>query len=353
MSRFLSDAYASLVPYEPGEQPKKQTFIKLNTNESPFPPSQKAIEEGEKELRRLFLYPDPECTALREKIAENLGCFIRKEEILAGNGSDEILFLAFNAFKDRGFVFPDITYGFYPVYARVAGASYREIPLLPDFSVDFKRLREAKENVVLANPNAPTGIFAPLTEVEALLSERSDRLVIIDEAYVDFGGESAVSLIGKYDNLLVTRTFSKSRSLAGARLGFAVGNKELIRDLNLLKYSVNPYNVNRVTAAMGWGALADESYTKKNCAAIVKNREKLASEIAEMGYFSLPSKANFLFVRHEKASGESLYRALRNEGILVRYFDKERLRPFVRITIGDEDATAELIAALRRIREEL
>ncbi|MCR4726369.1 MAG: histidinol-phosphate transaminase [Clostridia bacterium] len=351
MSKYLSETYGSLVPYEPGEQPKIQNLIKLNTNESPFPPSPRAVEDGKKELALSQLYPDPECVRLREAIAENLGCGITKDEVFVGNGSDEVLFLAFNAYKDKGFAFPDITYGFYPVYAKIAGAAFREIPLKADFTVDFAALKREKGAVVVANPNAPTGIFAPLSEIVDLIESDRSRIVVVDEAYVDFGGESAVSLVKKYENLLVTRTFSKSRSLAGARLGFGVACPALIRDLNLLKYSVNPYNVNRVTAAMGYGALRDEAYTKRNCAEIERNRERLAKEILPFGYSSLPSKANFLFVKHEKLSGESVYRALREKSILVRYFDKERLRPFVRITIGNEEQTNALIDAMKRVAE--
>ena len=351
MSKYLSGAYRSLVPYEPGEQPKIDNLIKLNTNESPFPPSPVAIEEGAKELSRLQLYPDPENARLREAIAENLGFGITKEEVFAGNGSDEVLFLAFNAFKDKGFAFPDITYVFYPVYANMAFAPYVEIPLKEDFTVDFSALKAQKGTIFLANPNAPTGIFAPLSEIRALLESDPERVVVVDEAYVDFGGESAVGLVKEYDNLLVTRTFSKSRSLAGARLGFGVGNAALIRDLNLLKYSINPYNVNRVTAAMGYGALKDEAYTKANCAAIQRNRERLAKAIEAFGFSSLPSAANFIFVRHEKLSGEAIYKALREKRILVRYFNKERLRPFVRITIGNEEQTTILIDAMKRVAE--
>ena len=353
MSGFISETYRSLVPYEPGEQPKIVDLIELNTNESPFPPSPAAIAEGEKELRRSELYPDPECVRLREAIAENLGGGITKEEIFVGNGSDEVLFLAFNAYKDNGFAFPDITYGFYPVYAAIAGAAFREIPLKEDFSIDFAALKRAKGTVVVANPNAPTGIFAPLSEIVDLVESDPSRVVVVDEAYVDFGGESAARLIKKYENLLVTRTFSKSRSLAGARLGFGVANAAIVRDLNLLKYSINPYNVNRVTAAMGFGALKDEAYTLANCASIQRNRERLAREIAAFGFSSLPSRANFLFVRHERLSGEEIYRALREKRILVRYFNKERLLPFVRITIGNEEQTQALIDALRRITEEI
>lgn len=351
MSEFLSKDYGSLVPYEPGEQPKIENLIKLNTNESPFPPSPRAIEEGEKELSRSRLYPDPENTRLREAIAEVVGNGIEKEEIFVGNGSDEVLFLAFNAFKDKGIAFPDITYGFYPVYARIAGATFREIPLKEDFTVDFEALKAQKGTVVIANPNAPTGIFAPLSEIRDLVESDPNRIVVVDEAYVDFGGESAAKFIKEYKNLLVTGTFSKSRSLAGARLGFGIANEALIRDLNLLKYSINPYNVNRVTAAMGIGALKDEAYTRANCAAIEKNRERLAKEIQAFGFSSLPSKANFLFVKHETLSGEEIYRSLRERKILVRYFDKERLRPFVRITIGNEEQTTSLIDALKAVAE--
>lgn len=352
MSKFLDKKYRSLVPYVPGEQPKTD-YIKLNTNESPFSPSEKSISAAEKELSRLNLYPDPECLSLRKKYAEVLGRGITEKEIFVGNGSDEVLYLAFNAFGERGFVFPDISYGFYPVYAQISGSAYREIPLKSDYTLDLEKLIRAEENVVIANPNAPTGIAITKANIINLVESKKDRLVVVDEAYVDFGGESCVDLIGKYNNLLVTHTFSKSRSLAGARLGFGVANKEIIDDLNLLKYSVNPYNINRVTLAMGIGVLEDEEYTKENCRKIMDNREFTREQLTEMGFNVLPSQSNFLFASHKEISGKAVYTYLRERGILVRYFDKDRLRDFVRITIGSREQMKKLTAVVKKMTEEL
>lgn len=352
MSGFLDDRYGSLLPYTPGEQPKTNDLIKLNTNESPFPPSQKAIEEAEKELRRSNLYPDPECVALREKFAEVLGNGLTKENIFVGNGSDEVLFFAFSAYKKRGIAFPDITYGFYPVYAQITGASYKEIPLGDDFSINVDGLIEQKGTIVVANPNAPTGMVLAKSEIVRMLESDPSRVVIIDEAYVDFGGDSCVDLIGKYKNLLVTQTFSKSRSLAGARLGFGIADKEIVRDLNLLKYSFNPYNINRATLALGTGVLFDEEYTKKNCREVMSVREYTREELEKLGFTVLDSRANFLFAAHKSVTGKEVYEKLKNKKILVRYFDKDRLRPFVRITIGSKAQMEKMIEEIKNITEE-
>ncbi len=352
MSGFLDDRYGSLLPYTPGEQPKTRDLIKLNTNESPFPPSPKAIEEAEKELLRSNLYPDPECTDLRKKFAEVLGEGLTQEEIFGGNGSDEVLYFAFCAYKKRGIAFPDITYGFYPVYAQIAGAKYMEIPLKGDYSVDVDGLIEQKGTIVVANPNAPTGMVLPKSDVVRMLESDPGRVVIVDEAYVDFGGDSCVDLVKKYKNLLVTQTFSKSRSLAGARLGFGIADKEIIRDLNLLKYSFNPYNVNRATLALGKGVLEDEPYTKKNCREVMSVREYTREELLKLGFTVLDSRANFLFAAHKTVAGKEIYERLKEKKILVRYFDKDRLRSFVRITIGSKEQMDKMIAEIKNITEE-
>lgn len=352
MSRFLDERYGRLVPYTPGEQPKIADLIKLNTNESPFPPSPKAIKKAEEELKRLNLYPDPECTALREKYAKVLGCDLTKENIFVGNGSDEVLYFAFNAYRDKGFVFPDITYGFYPVYGDISGAKYKEIPLKEDFSVDVDALIAADGNIVVANPNAPTGMTVEKSEIIRMLERKRDRLVVIDEAYVDFGGDSCVDLVKEYDNLLVVQTFSKSRSLAGARLGFGIANEAIVSDLTLLKYSVNPYNINRATLALGLGVLEDEEYTKNNCATVIENREYTKKELEKTGFTVLDSRSNFLFASHKEKSGKEVYSYLREKGILVRYFDKDRLRDFVRITIGNKTQMEKTIETIKSLTEE-
>ncbi|MBO5908848.1 MAG: aminotransferase class I/II-fold pyridoxal phosphate-dependent enzyme, partial [Clostridia bacterium] len=253
MSRFLNTGFAKLVPYTPGEQPKNMDYIKLNTNESPFAPSPRSQKLAKAAAKNLQLYSDPECRDLVREAAEYFG--VSTDEILFTNGSDEILNFAFMAFCENGAAFPDITYGFYSVFAELNGVPYTEIPLKEDFTVDIEDYKGLNKTIFLANPNAPTGIALSVSETEEIIKSNPDNVVVIDEAYVDFGAESVLPLIRKYDNLLITQTFSKSRSLAGGRLGFGIGCKELIQDLNTIKYSTNPYNVNRMTAAAGIGAL--------------------------------------------------------------------------------------------------
>ena len=352
MSRFFSSKYSNLEAYVPGEQPKDMKYIKLNTNESPFPPSEKALEAARAEAGRLQLYSDPECTPLVKKAAEVFE--IPKDCILMTNGSDEILNFAFMAFCDREhpIVFPNITYGFYPVFAELNGIPYEEIPLKEDFSVDYKDYVGINKNIVIANPNAPTGMALPLWQIEEIVKSNPDNVVIIDEAYVDFGAESAVPLTGKYDNLLVTGTFSKSRSLAGARLGFGIGDSSLICDLNTIKYSTNPYNINRMTMAVGCAVLEDNDYYMSNCKIIADNREYTRAELEKMGFEVLPSLTNFLFARHEKISGEALYKGLKARGILIRHFTKEKIKDFNRITIGTKDMMDEFLSQVSEILKE-
>lgn len=352
MSRFFSKKYDSLEAYTPGEQPRERKYIKLNTNESPFPPSAGVAEAVAKEAGRLNLYSDPQSFDLTACAAELFG--VGADEIIMTNGSDEALNFAFMAFCDgeRGAAFPDITYGFYPVFAALNGIPCREIPLKEDFTVCADDYIGIKENVFIANPNAPTGIALPLSEIERIVSSDSGRVVVIDEAYVDFGGESAVPLIKKYDNLLVVGTFSKSRSLAGARLGFAIGRAELIRDLQTIKYSTNPYNVNRMTSAAGIAAIRDNAYYTENAKTVIKNREYTAAALRELGFSVLDSSANFVFARSRDISGEELYRRLRERGILVRHFNVERIKDFNRITVGSAEEMREFISAVEKILEE-
>ena len=352
MSRFLSGKYSSLTPYTPGEQPKERKYIKLNTNESPFPPSKKAVEASRRAAESLELYSDPEIKRLTEKIAEM--CRVAPECVICTNGSDEILNFAFMAFCDREHpaVFPDITYGFYPVFAELNGVPYKEIPLREDFTVNVDDYVGINKNIFIANPNAPTGISISLDEIERIVSSNPDNIVVIDEAYVDFGGESAVALTQKYDNLLVTQTFSKSRSMAGARLGFGVACPSLIADLNTIRYSTNPYNVNSMTMAAGLGALEDEEYTRSNCRAVIENREYAARELQKLGFTLTDSKANFLFAKHEKIDGGELYKKLRERGILIRHFTKARVSDYNRITVGSRDEMDALISAISDILEE-
>ena len=349
MSRFFSSNFDTLTPYVPGEQPRDTVYTKLNTNENPFPPSEKAKAYAREHLRELNLYSDPECTELREKLAEL--CGVTPQMIIPCNGSDEILYFAFMAFcdDDHPVAFPDISYGFYSVFAEVNLLPYTEIPLNENLEIVPEDYIGIGKMVVIANPNAPTGRALPLSDIERIVAGNPDNVVIIDEAYVDFGGESAVSLVKKYDNLLVVRTFSKSRSMAGARLGFAVGCESLIADLNTIRYSTNPYNINSMTQAMGLGVLNDEETTQKNCRTVMEVREYATEELRKLGFTVIPSCANFVFAATEKMDGGDLYRALKEKGVLVRHFDKDRISNYNRITIGTREQMDLLLEKLREI----
>lgn len=349
MSKFFSEKYASLTPYTPGEQPKDAQYVKLNTNESPFAPPLSALKAAYDEAERLQLYSDPESFALTQKAAETLG--VKREQVLMTNGSDEALNFAFMAFcdKQKPIVFPDITYGFYSVFAELNGIPYEKIPLKEDFSVAVEDYIGIGKNIVIANPNAPTGLALACDEIEKIVKSNPNNVVIIDEAYVDFGGESCISLIDKYDNLLVTQTFSKSRALAGARLGMAVGNEKLIADLNTLKYSTNPYNVNRMTAAAGLAVLQEKEWFENSCAEIQRVRAFTAEELKKLGFTVLDSKTNFLFVKTDKVSGKELYEGLKARGVLVRHFSSARIQDYVRVTIGTKEQMEIFLAKTKEI----
>ena len=351
MSRFFSTKYRNLEPYTPGEQPRDMKYIKLNTNESPFPPSKKAIEYASEEAGKYQLYSDPECTLLVERASEVFG--VEKDEILFTNGSDEILNFAFMAYcdSDHPAFFPNITYGFYSVFAEINNVPYVEIPLKDDLSIDITDYYNKKGVIFIANPNAPTGIALSLSQIEEIVKNNPESIVVIDEAYVDFGAESAVPLTKIYDNLLVTQTFSKSRSMAGARLGFGIGCKEIIRDLNTVKYSTNPYNVNRATMAAGVGTLEDEEYTRANCQKIINTRERIKHELSALGFKMTDSKANFIFAKSEKIGGEELYLKLKEKGILVRHFSKDLICDYNRITVGTDEQMDCLLASVKEILE--
>ena len=352
MSRFFSGKFASLTPYTPGEQPRDMQYIKLNTNESPFPPSPGVAAAVARETGRLQLYSDPESSALRRELSELYG--VAPEQVILGNGSDEVLNFAFMAFADeaRPLAFADITYGFYPVFARLNGIPYEEIPLGEDFSLNPRDYMGIGKTIVIANPNAPTGLAIPLADIEEILRSNPGNVVIVDEAYVDFGAESAVKLVDQYDNLLVVQTFSKSRSMAGARLGFGIGSRELIADLNTLRYSTNPYNINRMTEAAGVAALREQAYYTANCETICRNRRYTENALRELGFFVIPSMTNFVFARAEWIDGESLYRELKKRGILVRHFGNPRIREYNRITVGTDNQMRALIGTIQQIREE-
>ena len=352
MSRFFSQKYSRLTPYTPGEQPKDMKYVKLNTNESPYPPSKEVFEAVMNEAKRLHLYSDPECSVLTQKIADRYG--VSKDMVLVTNGSDEILNFAFMAFCDskKGIAFADITYGFYSVFAELNGIPYKIVPLKDDFTIDLSDYYDLEENIVIANPNAPTGIALSRDEIEVLVKKNPERVVIIDEAYVDFGGESCVDLVKKYDNLLVTMTFSKSRSMAGGRIGFGIGSADLIRDLNTIKYSTNPYNVNRISQVAGACAIDNDEYYMSNAKEIIKNREYTKKNLEELGFLVLNSSANFLFAKSDKISGQDLYLKLKQKGVLVRHFTKEKIKDFNRITIGTREQMDILIEKIICILEE-
>ena len=355
MSRFLSSKYTKLEAYTPGEQPRDMQYVKLNTNESPYPPSQRVLDAiTSEEVAKLKLYSDPTCRALKTRIAELYG--VEYENVFVSNGSDDILNFSFMAFcegEERGVKFPEISYGFYSVYAELHGASYKAIPLKDDFSINLEDYMGNNANVVIANPNAPTGIALTLEEVEKIVVANPDYLVLIDEAYVDFGGESAIELTKKYSNLLVVCTFSKSRSLAGARLGFAIANKEIIADLEKIKYSTNPYNINRLSLIAGEMAILDNDYYMDNCKKIIATREYTQSKLKELGFELTDSKANFIFAKSDKIGGKELYLKLKERGILVRHFDKEKIKDYNRITVGTQEEMETLISAITEILKEL
>ncbi len=352
MSRFLSEKFASLVPYVPGEQPKEREYIKLNTNESPFKPSPLAIKYASQEIEKCYLYSDPEMKELTQAVANRLG--VKPSQVLMTNGSDEILNFAFMAYcdDDTPAVFADLTYGFYKVFSDLYGIKAKIIPLEDDFTIDITKYFNAGGTVFIANPNAPTGISLPLNDIELIIKNNRDNIVVIDQAYVDFGGESAVKLIDKYDNLLITETFSKSRSLAGARLGYGVASEKIISDLNSIKYSTNPYNVNRMTAKAGLGAILDEEYFKSNIKAIIENREYTVNELKKLGFSVLDSKANFIFVKSQEIGGRELKEKLREKGVLVRHFTNERIKEYNRVSIGSFEQMTAFINAVKEILKE-
>ena len=352
MSRFFSKKYSALKAYVPGEQPKDKKYIKLNTNESPYPPSDSVLKAVSAEAMELMLYSDPEASALTKKCAEIYG--VTPDMVLMTNGSDEILNFAFMAFSDaeHPIVFPEITYGFYPVFAELNGIPYERIPLREGFNIDPENYIGIGKNIVIANPNAPTGIALPLSDIERIVASNPDNVVIIDEAYIDFGGESAIPLVKKYSNLIVTMTFSKSRSMAGARLGFGIASPELIRDINTIKYSTNPYNVNRMTQAAGLAALCDNSYYMDNCKRIMETREYTAKSLISLGFEVLPSSTNFLFARSDRISGEELYIELKSRGVLVRHFTDPRISDYNRITVGSREDMEKLVCLLNDILNE-
>jgi histidinol-phosphate aminotransferase len=349
MNRFWSPIVQSLTPYVPGEQPKVDGLIKLNTNENPYPPSPRVLEAIAAATGRLRLYPDPRATVLREAISERYQ--VAPEDVFVGNGSDEILAHTFQGLlkHDAPLLFPDITYSFYPVYCGLYGVSYQEVPLDAAMRVQLSDYRRAASAILLANPNAPTGIGLARDAIETLLREHPDKLVVIDEAYVDFGAESVVPLVARHDNLLVIQTLSKSRALAGLRVGFAIGQPQLIEALERVKDSFNSYPLDCLAIAGAVAAIQDDAWFQDTRGRIIASREALARDLSALGFEVLPSQANFLFARHPGKSGADLAMRLRERAVLVRHFKKPRIQDFLRITVGSEDQCRRLIAVLREL----
>ncbi len=353
MSVFFSKRLSALKPYVPGEQPQGRKFIKLNTNESPYPPSPCVIEAVNKEeLEALRLYSDPDLKALTNAIAEHYT--VPPECVFCGNGSDEVLSFAFLAWgSDNGVAYPDISYGFYPVFAELYRLNSKVLPLEDDLTLDVSKFCENGRMTVFANPNAPTGLCVPVDQIRKLAKINKNNVIIVDEAYVDFGAESALPLIFEFDNVLVVRTFSKSRQLAGGRLGYAFGNPELINDLNRIKFSFNPYNVNGLTSIAGIAAIKDKEYFELCVEKIISTRRYLTDKLRALGFTVNESFANFVFAKHSKISGKVYYEKLRENGILVRHFSVPRIEDYVRITIGNDEEALELVAVTKKILEEV
>lgn len=350
MSKFWSPLVNDLVPYVPGEQPKMANLVKLNTNENPFGPSPKVIEAIQAELNdSLRLYPDPEGESLRQTIAAYH--MVKPEQVFLGNGSDEVLAHIFFGLFQHGepILFPDITYSFYPVYCGLYNIESKKIPLTENFEINPDDFKQPNGGVIFPNPNAPTGMYLGLKHVEEILAANPDRVVVVDEAYIDFGGESAITLVDKYPNLLVSQTLSKARSLAGLRVGFAVGHPDLIEALNRVKNSFNSYPLDRLALAGAKAAYEDEAWFRKCCDGVISERERVTAALEVLGFEVLPSKANFIFARHEKQPGEVLAKGLREQGIIVRHFNKPRISEFLRITIGTVEQNDALIGGLRSL----
>jgi histidinol-phosphate aminotransferase len=350
LSKYWSKVVGQLEPYIPGEQPKDKTYIKLNTNENPYPPSPKvlqAMQEAANESVRL--YPTPTCDELRVGIAQYYG--LTKEQIFVGNGSDEVLAFSFLAFFNPGspVLFPDITYSFYPVYTVLFNIDYQLVPLDKDFSIPINGFTAKNGGIIFPNPNAPTGKALPLTAIEEILRQNSEQIVIVDEAYIDFGGESAVTLIDQYPNLLIIQTLSKSRSLAGLRVGFAMGHKDLIEGLDRVKNSINSYTLDRVALAGALASFHDEAYFQDARQKVIATREQTIGKMKAMGFSVIPSAANFIFMNHPTLPASTIYQQLREKGILVRYFNKPRIDNHLRVSIGSDEEMTCFLQAIAEI----
>jgi histidinol-phosphate aminotransferase len=350
MSKYWSPVIRKLKPYVPGEQPKQANLIKLNTNENPYPPSPRVLEvirsQADETLR---LYPDPNCDALKTAVADYFG--LENRQVFVGNGSDEILGLAFLAFfkQSRPILFPDITYSFYEVYCDIFQIAHNRISLTDAFDISLTAYETLNGGIIFPNPNAPTGRLVPLNSIEALLQKNRESVVIVDEAYIDFGGETAIPLIAAFPNLLVVQTLSKSRSLAGLRVGMAMGAEALIEGLDRAKNSFNSYPLDRLAIAGAVAALEDDAYFQQTRRRVMATREQVVSELEKIGFYILTSKANFIFIRHESIGAAALFRHLREKGVLVRHFDKPRINEYLRVTIGTPSDMKAFVAALKQI----
>lgn len=353
MSRFWSDIVNELTPYTPGEQPQIDKLIKLNTNENPYGPSPKVIEAianaNNEDLRK---YPDPNATALKAAIATHFG--LRSDMVFVGNSSDEVLAHTFRGLlkKAKPLLFPDITYSFYPVYCALFEIDYQQVPLRDNYTLNIEDYAIENGGIIFANPNAPTGIALELSQIRTLLERNPESVIVVDEAYVDFGGESAVSLVAEFPNLLVTQTLSKSRGLAGLRVGFALGNTELIEALERVKNSFHPYTLDRLALAGAQAAFEDTEYFKASCGRVITTRDATIQSLSNLGFEVLPSCTNFVFARHSDQDAEKLFQALRERKIIVRYFNKPRLNQFLRISIGTDTEMSALLEALREILDQ-
>jgi len=357
MSKFWSERVWNLEPYVPGEQPKDKKYIKLNTNENPYPPSPRVLKAIKETCNSdLRLYPDPECESLRETIADYYG--LKKEQIFIGNGSDELLAFSFMAFFNPGesagkpVLFPDITYSFYPVYASLFNVDYETVALDEDFSVPVEKFYRENGGIILPNPNAPTGKYLPVESILSIVEKNPDSVVIIDEAYIDFGGRSVIPFIKQYPNLLVIHTLSKSRSLAGLRLGYALGSEELIQGLDRVKNSFNSYTVDRLAVAGAIEAFKDEEYFQETRKRIMETRDRVTKSLKSMGFEVTDSKANFIFIKSPLVDALTLFQKLKEEGILARHFNKPRISNYLRVSIGSEEEMDFFVNVMSRILEE-
>ena len=350
MSRYWSEIIKNIEPYTPGEQPGDKEYIKLNTNENPYPPSPKVLEAIKRAAdEKLRLYPDPNCEELRTTIARYYG--LKTEQVFVGNGSDELLAFSFLAFFNPGkpILFPDITYSFYEVYSALFNIEYKLIPLDDEFSIPVDMFLADNGGIIIPNPNAPTAKYLPVESIQEILKCNIDRVVIIDEAYIDFGGDSAVGLIQEFPNLLILQTLSKSRSLAGLRVGLTLGQEDLIEGLNRVKNSFNSYTIDRIAIAGAVEAFNDYAYFQEVRAKVISTRERVAISLSEMGFKVLPSKANFIFVSHPTYHASILFEKLRERGILVRYFNKPRIDNFLRVSIGSDEEMNRFLDVMREL----